>query len=242
MPRQQLIVVRRGSTVPAASDFQVGELAWDATGKEFYVKASDGSMVPLREPPDGSITDAKIQAAGLAASSISWVEIAPWQANTSYTKGQLVEQGGIAYRRLAAGISGATFNTANWQRITPNTPPSHTHSVVTTTTAGFVAAKDFGSITYAATINLDLSAFDGQTKTINLTGNIAFTVSNMAAGREFNLRIICDSTQRTLTFPTGWVFVCTKPSSIAASKTAKLSVECYGSNETDCIVGYAVQP
>lgn len=242
MPRQQLIVVRKGSNVPAASDFQVGELAWDATGKEFYVKASDGSMVPLRDPPDGSVTDAKIQITGLAASSINGVEIAAWQPNTAYTKGQLVEQNGIAYRRISSGLSQATFNTTNWHQVTPSIPPSHSHSIATASVAGFSPAMGFDSLTYSATVNLDMAAINGQTKTLNLTGNVTFTISNMVAGRSFSLRLICDSTQRTLSFPSGFTFVCNKPSSLAALKTAKMALECYGPLESDVVVGYSAQP
>lgn len=58
MPRQQLIKIRKGSSAPAAADFQEGEPAWDSTNKKLYVKAADGSMVqinPLTTIPSGSV-------------------------------------------------------------------------------------------------------------------------------------------------------------------------------------------
>lgn len=69
---------------------------------------------------NGSVTDAKITSSGLSASSINWVAIQPWAANTAYSKGALVSYLGVAYRRSAAGTSGTTFNTANWQQVTPS--------------------------------------------------------------------------------------------------------------------------
>lgn len=39
------IRLRRGSTVPSAAAFQVGEPAWDATNSQLYIKNTAGSMV-----------------------------------------------------------------------------------------------------------------------------------------------------------------------------------------------------
>lgn len=47
MPRQQLIKIRKGSSAPAAADFQEAEPAWDSTNKKLYVKAADGLMVQI---------------------------------------------------------------------------------------------------------------------------------------------------------------------------------------------------
>ena len=53
MPRQQLIKIRKGSSAPAAADFQEGEPAWDSTGKKLYVKAADGLMVLINSEAGG---------------------------------------------------------------------------------------------------------------------------------------------------------------------------------------------
>jgi hypothetical protein len=102
---------------------------------------------------------------------------------------------------------------------------------------------DDAVIPYAATIDLDLAALSGLTRTIFLTGPLTLTTSNRAPGLSVSLRLVCDGTTRALNLPL-WVFLGpsgTKPSSIAASKTAKLSVECYGAAETDCLAAYGVQ-
>jgi len=120
----------------------------------------------------------------------------------------------------------------------------HVHplpAVATTSAAGLMPALSYAAITYAADIELDLAALDGQVRTISLTGNLSLTSINRAAGRRVVLRLICDGTQRTLTFPNGWVFVGTKPANIAASKTAVLSVTWFGTATTDAVAAYAVQ-
>jgi len=115
-------------------------------------------------------------------------------------------------------------------------------------TAAQSASGDFlpttfspGTITYGATVDLDLAAHAGSYKSISLTGALTLTTSNRASGRTVTLRLICDATGRTLTFPAGWVFVGTKPSTIAASKTAVLSLTFFGTADTDCVAAYGVQ-
>lgn len=120
----------------------------------------------------------------------------------------------------------------------------HVHplpGVATTNAAGLMPASSFAAITYGASVALDMSALDGQVRTISLTGNLELTTSNRATGRTVTLRLIADSTQRTLTFPAGWVFIGSKPANIAASKTGVLSLTFFGSADTDCVAAWGVQ-
>jgi len=205
------------------------------------VAAGDDSRLSnTRTPTDGSVTDAKIDAAGLSASSINWTAITAWAPSTSYAKGALVEYLGIAYRRSAAGTSGATFNTANWQQVTP-TNVAQAVPNVSTSAAGLAPATSFAALTYGATTDLDMAALDGQYRTITLTGDLTFTTSNRATGRTVVIRLLPGASTRTLTFPSGWVFVGTKPATLAASKTAVLSLTFFGTADTDCVAAYAVQ-
>lgn len=112
----------------------------------------------------------------------------------------------------------------------------------TTSANGLQPALSFAAITYGATTNLDLAALDGQYRTITLTGNITFTTSNRAAGRTVVIRLLPGASERTLTFPAGWVFVTTKPATLAANKTAVLSLTFFGTADTDCVAAYGVQP
>lgn len=98
-----------------------------------------------------------------------------------------------------------------------------------------------GTITYGSTVDLDMAALDGGYRTISLAGPLGFTTSNRASGRTATLRLVCDATGRALTFPAGWVFIGTKPSTIAASKTAVLSLTYFGTADSDCVAAYGVQ-
>jgi hypothetical protein len=93
--------------------------------------------------------------------------------------------------------------------------------------------------TATGTQNLDFTSQGYLTHSI--TGNITYTASNYAAGRSLSVRITCDGTQRNLTFPTNWVFVGSKPTAIAASKIAILSVTSFGATEAETVAAYAVQ-
>jgi len=95
-------------------------------------------------------------------------------------------------------------------------------------------------LTYAAStaINFDLNSF----RTIALTGDITFTTSNLAAGKSVSLKILADGSIRNFTFP-AWIFVgAAAPASIAANKTAILTLTAFGAADANVVAAYAVQP
>jgi hypothetical protein len=98
------------------------------------------------------------------------------------------------------------------------------------------------SLTYAATVDLNMQALAGLYRTLTLTGNVVFTTSNRAVGRSVVIRLLAGASARTLGFPVGWVFLGTAPTSLAANKTAVLSLAFFGTADTDCVAAYAVQP
>lgn len=113
----------------------------------------------------------------------------------------------------------------------------------TTGDAGLMPASEFGTITYAGTVTIDMQALHGQTNTLDLTGNVIISLSNIAAGRETLIRILnTNFVPSTFSFPADLVFTCVKPASIAASKTALLQLTCYGTQAADVVAVYTVQP
>jgi hypothetical protein len=111
-----------------------------------------------------------------------------------------------------------------------------------TQTVGFDRTLAVSSLIYAATTDLDMAALAGQYRTITLAGNLTLTSSNRDAGRSVTLRLLPGAAARTLAFPVGWVFLGTTPTTLAASKTAVLSVTFFGTADTDAVCAYAVQP
>ena len=100
---------------------------------------------------------------------------------------------------------------------------------------------DTDTIAYGATVDLDMATLTGKYRTISLTGNLTFTTSNRASGRQVVLRLLADASTRTLTFPGGWRFVGTKPANIAASKVGVLSILFFGTADSDCVAAWGVE-
>lgn len=111
-------------------------------------------------------------------------------------------------------------------------------------TTGVTTAKNILStptaLVYAGSVALDFNGSSYQT--ISLTGNITFTTTNLAAGKSISIIITSDASIRTFTFP-AWIFVgAAAPASIAASKTAVLSLTATSGADGGVIAAYAAQP
>ena len=91
------------------------------TSSGTFCQGNDSRLSDSRTPTAGSVNDASITSSGLSTSVLNWAAIADWAPSTSYAKGDIVNYLGVAYRRSVAGVSGASFNTANWQQVTPGT-------------------------------------------------------------------------------------------------------------------------
>lgn len=114
----------------------------------------------------------------------------------------------------------------------------------TTRSANLRVTAESSAKTYTTDVAATTTALDFATeafKTISINADTTFTASNYAVGRTITVLITNGATQRSLTFPSGWVFVGTKPSSIAASKKGVLTITSFGTLEADCIAAWAVQ-
>jgi hypothetical protein len=112
------------------------------------------------------------------------------------------------------------------------------------TFTGIVTADnyDIGLTTLTSdSIALNFSSETGL-YTRTAAGTITFTASNYRAGSIKTVRVIPGASSRTLNFPTNWVFLGTKPATVAANKTGILTVTSFGTTEEDCVATWAVQP
>ncbi len=97
------------------------------------------------------------------------------------------------------------------------------------------------ALPYAGSINLDFNGFGG--KRIALTGNTSFTSGAFGFGKQMLVRVVCDTTLRTLVWPAAWKWVgAAAPANIAANKTALLQLWCFGTNESDVVARWLVEP
>ena len=100
--------------------------------------------------------------------------------------------------------------------------------------------------TYTANVSTTSSAFDFATeafKTLTITAaTTSFTATNYGVGRSISTRITNGTTTSlALAFPAGWVFVGTKPTTIAGSKVGILTITSFSTTESQCIAAWAVQ-
>jgi hypothetical protein len=107
---------------------------------------------------------------------------------------------------------------------------------------GFAPLDTQSPITYTPTVTLDFNHADA-IRTLDLTGDVTFAaVSNKAATKQKVVIITAGASTRNLTFP-AWTFIgAAAPTSIAANKTAVLSLYCSGTTEASIIATYSVQP
>ena len=101
---------------------------------------------------------------------------------------------------------------------------------------------DYVSVTGATTINFG----HDQLQTYGLTGNITFSTSGSAAGKSKTMKIKPDASDRTVTVPATWKWVGTNPTTsnvitITASKTAILTLTCFGGGDANIVAAYAVE-
>jgi hypothetical protein len=147
---------------------------------------------------------------------------------------------GIAAGAQVNVATDITYDAAT-REVRSSTGTDATLPLVSTSSAGLAPATSFSTITYGASVSLDFASLDAQYRTISLTGDLELTTSNLANGRTLVLRLVADASQRTLTFPTDWKFLGSKPANIAASKTGVLSLTAFGTTNADVVAAYAVQ-
>jgi hypothetical protein len=96
------------------------------------------------------------------------------------------------------------------------------------------------TLAYGGTVTPDFTGDDY--KTVTLAGNIEFAASsNRAAGRSVVIRVVGDGSQRAVAFNASWRFVGAKPTTLAASKIAVLSLTAFGADETDVVAAWGVE-
>ena len=129
----------------------------------------------------------------------------------------LGEEGYVRYNKDIKAFQ--AYNGTSWQLFERITPPKE------------LANEDTVNINFSET-NLYIQ---------ELQSNITYTGSSYLPGSTVTIMIRTTSS-RNLSFPSGWVFVGgAKPSSIAANKTALLTITSFGNTERNCVAEYKVQ-
>jgi hypothetical protein len=90
------------------------------------------------------------------------------------------------------------------------------------------------------TVNIDFAG-PGFLTQGPLTANPTFLGSNYGPGRSVTVRVVGGTVARPITFPTDWVFVGVRPTSVPANRTCVLTVTSFGSVAAACVAAWASQ-
>jgi len=122
-----------------------------------------------------------------------------------------------------------------------NIKPYTTNTYDLGTTLAKYRNLNIKNIVYEPTVTATQLDFGGdQLQTISISVNTTFTTTGIAIGKSKTIKILNNATLHTLAFP-AWKFVGAKPTDIAGSKTAILTLTCFGSADADIVAGYAVE-
>jgi len=225
---------------------QSADTLTDGTTNKAYLATERTKLSGIATGATANSSDATLLARANHTGTQSADTITDGTTNKAYLATEKTKLAGIATGATANSADATLLDRANHtgtQAATTITEDS-THRFSTDTeksTWNGKANKDAHStLTYASTTNLD---FDTDNfRTVTLTGNVTFTTSNKGTMKEKVVRVICDTSSRTFLFPSGWVWLgAAAPASIAASKTAILSLKCFGSAESDIVAAYSVE-
>jgi hypothetical protein len=93
-----------------------------------------------------------------------------------------------------------------------------------------------------ATLTLDFALGDEIVRS-NRQGTLAFAGENYTPGITKTVIWNGGTSNRSVSFPSGWVFVgAARPTSLAANKRGVLTVTCHGTSETECTAAFSRQP
>ena len=93
----------------------------------------------------------------------------------------------------------------------------------------------------SGTVNLDMAVLHGTIQTIALSGDVTFTTSNRAAGREVTLILSAGGASRTLAWPSWLVVGTALPTTLASGKTTVVTATCTDTTDAATIAAGAVQ-
>jgi len=100
----------------------------------------------------------------------------------------------------------------------------------------------FNTLTPAASVAIDVSPALPIFNSLTLNQNTTFTTSNLGNGRSASVRVICDGTDRQLTFPMTWKWLGSgPPSGLLANNVGYLSIVSFGSTDASVVAAWSYE-
>jgi len=236
-----------GATGPAGSAGAVGGTG--ATGAASTVPGATGATGPASSVPGATGATGAQGAAG--AVGISWQ--GAWNPAITYAIGDGVSDLGSSYIAIATSLNlDPASNPGEWSLLAQKGSTGATGAQGATGAAGSAGSQGATgatgagntgatgpqagatkqSITYASTIDIDLSA-TAAIRYVSLTGDLTLTTSNRNSARPPVLvRLLGDTVDRALVTP-AWNAINAIPSTVPANKVVLINLICYGADDAD---------
>jgi hypothetical protein len=194
--------------------------------------SSWGAAAPVTTPPGGAVNNVQLNDGSGGFTGTADLSFA---ANILEVNSQVDVTNGGNTLSLTADAATSDAATLDIEAAT---------SVTATVTGGatfLLTPNSVQTLTYAASVALDFDPSLTPLKTVTLTGDIAFTSTNLGAARNISVRIIGDTVSRNLTsFPAGWTWLGgTAPTVLEANKIAILSLASFSTNDANVIASWS---
>lgn len=100
----------------------------------------------------------------------------------------------------------------------------------------------FNTLTAGGAITIDTDPILPIYNSVALNANATFSTSNLGVGRGGSVRVLCDGTTRTLTFPGTWTWMGTAPpANLAANDVGWLSIIAFGATDADVVAAWTFE-
>ena len=107
----------------------------------------------------------------------------------------------------------------------------------------YINDSDAETLTFGATVTIDLDPALPIVKLLTVTGNFTFATTNRVTRvREASVRLVAVGGPWTITYPAWHALGAALTTTLPAGKVATLSLRCYGTLETDVDAVIAVEP
>jgi len=167
MPRKNNILIRSGTTVPSANDFNVGEPAYDKSAGRLYIKNAAGTMAEIGAGGGGGISDPY----DLGSYPLLTISAQPGAASVS-------DGESATFSLTAAATLPAATIAYQWQRSTDSGATWANVSGATSSSYSFTAATSQTGYRYRCSLTAGLSSVDSSSATLTVSGGTpGFAVS-----------------------------------------------------------------
>lgn len=231
-----------GIAAPAVSPATTGRIYFDSTSNTFKVSENGGAYVDMTTDPagaDGSVQYNNGGVLGGDAAQLLWDDT----TNRLHVGGgapneKLTVSGVISIAEQAAPTATAAFGKL-WTNSAFDARPyfmddlGQSHNLT---------LDRFNTLTAGGAITINTDPILPTYNSVALNGDATFSTSNLGNGRSAAIRVVCDGTTRTLTFPAGWTWLGTSPpANLAANDVGWLAITAFGATDSTVVAAWGFQ-